>query len=318
MILSRVFRNLHFRFLAGGLLINLGLAVVYHYINGGSPVIPLSELPGFYVQGWPIMLQTFIILYFIYYTVRYFNRRHPADPNSFRRFARELLFVLPAGFALMELFHWVFVTWMLVPEEDTAFLEQKLKMIQTIDVTFLVVVYAFMTAYRIFRFYEQQQLELLAWKRALAQEQYEAARHQLNPELLFSSLDRLEVLVRTDANGAEAFIAELSRTYRGQLEREVPAGTEEAAGLLERSPGHVPARPLSPLRLTLSVIALASLFYPLFFAYIDRNFRFPALLLEFAFTVARLGGIAFICYGSIGLLVQAGSRLPAALRRGAE
>ena len=58
---------------------------------------------------------------------------------------------------------------------------------------------------------------------------------------------------------------------------------------------------VSPLQVTLIVILVISLFYPLFFAYIDKVFEPDVLLRELFFTAARLSGIAFICYGIIRL-----------------
>jgi two-component system, LytTR family, sensor kinase len=58
---------------------------------------------------------------------------------------------------------------------------------------------------------------------------------------------------------------------------------------------------LSPLKLTLTIILIISLLYPIFFAYIDRNFQLPIILRELVFTTARLCGIALIIYGVIQL-----------------
>ncbi len=219
MSLRPLFSNIHFIFLTGGLVINSLLAVVYRYINAGSPFVRLDEWAGFYGQGWPIMVQTFIILYFVYYSIRYFNKRFTAEPNSFQRFLKELLFILLVGFAIMECFHWIFVTYMVRPEEDMDFLQRKLKRIQTIDITFLIVIYAFMTSFRIFRYLQQKNLELLQWQREYAQTQFEAVKNQLNPHFLFNSLNALSSLVWVDADKAEQFIEKLSRSYRYLLEQ---------------------------------------------------------------------------------------------------
>ena len=60
-------------------------------------------------------------------------------------------------------------------------------------------------------------------------------------------------------------------------------------------------KPISPLKLTLTIILVVSLLYPVFFAYIDRNFQLPIILRELVFTAARLCGIALIIYGVIQL-----------------
>ena len=213
------YTNIHLQILAGGLLLNFLLAIMYRYINAGSPFLSWRELPGFYTQGWPIMLQTFVILYVVHFTIRYFNNKYQSNPNGFARFLRELLVVLVLGFALMESFRWVFVTYMVVPEEDTAFLDRKLKMILTIDITFLIVVYAFMTSFGIFRYLQRKNIEVARWQREYLQTQFEAMKNQLNPHFLFNSLSALSALVYVDANLAESFIEKLSRSYRYLLEQ---------------------------------------------------------------------------------------------------
>ena len=213
------YTNIHFLFITGGLLLNFLLAIVYRYINIGSPFIHLNELPAFYTQGWPIMLQTFVILYLVYFSIKYFNKRYIYNPNGFERFLREVLFVLLVGFVIMEFFRWVFVTYMVVPEEDAAFLGKKLKMILTIDLTFLIVIYSFMTSFRIFRYLQQKNIEVARWQREYTQSQFEAMKNQLNPHFLFNSLNALSSLVYVDANLAETFIEKLSKSYRYLLEQ---------------------------------------------------------------------------------------------------
>ena len=60
-------------------------------------------------------------------------------------------------------------------------------------------------------------------------------------------------------------------------------------------------KPISAFRLTMIVILLVSLIFPVFFAYIDNNLTWKVVLRELVFTLARLSGIAFICYGVIYL-----------------
>ena len=201
------------------MLLNFLLAIVYRYINIGSPFIHWSELPGFYTQGWPIMVQTFVILYLVYFSIRHFSRRYKENPNGIERFVREILFILLAGFAVMEFFRWVFVTYMVVPEDDMAFLDRKLKMILMIDITFLIVIYSFMTSFRIFRYLQLKNLEVVKWQREYTQSQFEAMKNQLNPHFLFNSLNALSSLVYVNADLAETFIEKLSRSYRYLLEQ---------------------------------------------------------------------------------------------------
>lgn len=214
-----IYTNIHLVFITGGLLLNFLLAVIYQYINAGTPFITWDALPGFYTQGWPIMLQTFVLLYFVYYSIQFFNRKFSHDPNGTARFLYEVPIVLIAGFFISELFHWIFVTYMVVPEDDMAFLDRRLKMILMIDLVFLIVVYAFMTSFRIFRYLEKKNVELARWQREYTQSQFEAMKNQLNPHFLFNSLNALSSLVYADANLAESFIEKLSRSYRYLLEQ---------------------------------------------------------------------------------------------------
>ena len=213
------YKNIHFIFITTGLLLNFLLAIVYRYINIGSPFIHWSELPGFYTQGWPIMVQTFVILYLVYFSIRHFSRRYKENPNGIERFVREILFIMLAGFAIMEFFRWIFVTYMVVPENDMAFLDRKLKMILMIDITFLIVIYSFMTSFRIFRYLQLKNLEVVKWQREYTQSQFEAMKNQLNPHFLFNSLNALSSLVYVNADLAETFIEKLSRSYRYLLEQ---------------------------------------------------------------------------------------------------
>ena len=219
LIRKAFYTNIHFLFITGGMLLNMLLVVVYSYINNGSPFFPLSEFRGFYTQGWPIMLQTFVVLYLLYYTIRFFNKKYRDNPNGFERFLREILFVTVIGFCIMEAFRSIFITYMVVPEDDMEFLERRLKMILTIDITFLIVVYAFMTSFRIFRYLQQKNLEVARWQREYIQSQFEAVKNQLNPHFLFNSLNALSSLVYVDADLSEKFIETLSRSYRYLLEQ---------------------------------------------------------------------------------------------------
>lgn len=214
-----IYTNVHFLFITGGLLLNFLLMLMYSYINNGHLFFPLYAIREFYSQGWPIMVQTFVILYLLYYSIRYFNKRYSDHPNGFERFLKEILFVTLIGFCITEAFRWVFVTYMVVPEADMAFLQRRLKLISTINLTFLIVVYAFMTSFRIFRYLQQKNIEVARWQREYTQSQFEAVKNQLNPHFLFNSLNALSSLVYVDADLAERFIEKLSKSYRYLLEQ---------------------------------------------------------------------------------------------------
>lgn len=214
-----IYTNIHFLFITGGLLLNFLLMLMYSYINNGHVFFPLYAIREYYSQGWPIMLQTFIILYLLHFSIQYFNKKYSDNPNGFERFLKEILFVTLIGFCIMEFFRWVFINYMVVPEDDMAYLQRRLKMILTINVTFLIVIYAFMTSFRIFRFLQQKNIEVARWQREYTQSQFEAVKNQLNPHFLFNSLNALSSLVYVDADLAESFIEKLSKSYRYLLEQ---------------------------------------------------------------------------------------------------
>lgn len=60
-------------------------------------------------------------------------------------------------------------------------------------------------------------------------------------------------------------------------------------------------KPISAIKLTLIVILIISIIFPVFFAYIDNNLYLNVILRELVFTAVRLSCIAFICYGIIKL-----------------
>jgi two-component system, LytTR family, sensor kinase len=92
-------------------------------------------------------------------------------------------------------------------------------MILMIDITFLIVIYSFMTSFRIFRYLQLKNLEVVKWQREYTQSQFEAMKNQLNPHFLFNSLNALSSLVYVNADLAETFIEKLSRSYRYLLEQ---------------------------------------------------------------------------------------------------
>ena len=200
-------------------LINISLLVVYSYINAGQ-LPPLAYYPQFlFLEGWPIVLQSIVLIYFVYLSILFFNERHSKSPNHFRRFAEEIAFIFLAGFGLLDIFRLLFEAFVVVPESDPDFLQRKLRQIQLVEFTQLAVVYGFMTAFRIFGYLQQKQLELLNMQRELAQSQFEALKNQLNPHFLFNSLSVLSSLVYVDGGLAETFVEKLSKTYRYILEQ---------------------------------------------------------------------------------------------------
>lgn len=228
--------SISIRLTAIALGIDLLLFMVFSYINGGK-IPPVPEfIKVFFAEGWPILLQTIAMVHFLFYSIRFFNKRHTSAPNAFKRYLEEILFVFIVGFFLMDIFRLLFEALVVKPEADPEFLARKLRQIQMVAFTQLAVVYGFMTTFRIFSYLQMQQLQLLRMQRELAQGQFEALKNQLNPHFLFNSLSVLSSLVYVDGNRAEKFVEDLSKTYRYILEQKdkltVPVALELA--FLER------------------------------------------------------------------------------------
>ena len=197
--------------------LNLFLGQILAYINSGE-ILPLSAIPEYFQRGWAIILQTIAMFYLVFFTIRYFNQKFAASPNAAGRFLQEIVVVSLAGFVVQEIFRLLFIRFSIVPE-NPATLNPKLRQLQMMSMTFLLVIYALVTSVRIFWYLQQKQLELVKWQREYTQSQFEALKNQLNPHFLFNSLSILTSLVYADADKAETFIAKLSRTYRYLLEQ---------------------------------------------------------------------------------------------------
>jgi len=213
---GQIYRNKHFVIPVATACVSLILGYILAYINSGM-AMPLTLIPEFVRQGWIIILQILGFFYLVYYAVRYFNRKYEAAPNNVNRFFREILVIVIAGFLVEEVFRLLFVRFNVVPE-DPLTLNPKLRQLQMLSMTFLLVIYGIVTSVRIFFNLQQRQLEIIKWQKEYAQSQFEGLKNQLNPHFLFNSLSILTSLVYVDADKAEAFIEKLSKTYRYLLE----------------------------------------------------------------------------------------------------
>lgn len=210
--------RVHFLFPLAGIVTSFLLGDVFLYINTGKIFANLL-LTKFIGESLMLCIFTIITLYFVHYTIEYFNQKFYGRTNHSYRFFQEIIFIMLAGFFIQEVFRQVFIFFMVRPENDPAFLEKKLRQFQLINLTFLLVIYSFMTSLRIFRYLQQKQLELARWHREYTQSQFEVLKNQLNPHFLFNSLSVLTSLVYVDAGKAERFIEKLSKTYRYLLEQ---------------------------------------------------------------------------------------------------
>lgn len=210
------YRNIHFILWVTAIVTDLLLYFVFVYVNANTFIPRGLTVHEFWRENWLILLQFLAITYFVYYTIRFFNRT--AKPNAASRFVKELLFIIIAGFLLQEIFRTIFINFIVAPE-DSKTLTAKLRMLQMVNVTAVVVQYAFMTSVRVYRYLQQKQLEIIRLQKEYTQTQFEALKNQLNPHFLFNSLSILSSLVYVDADLAETFIEKLSKTYRYLLEQ---------------------------------------------------------------------------------------------------
>jgi two-component system, LytTR family, sensor kinase len=208
----------HLSLLGAALFISVMVYLVFMYINVGKSV-GVQSLEFYLHDGWVLIGQSIGMMYLMHYSALFFDKRHAANPNSFRRFAEEIGVVLLVGFAISELFRQMFILMVMNREIEPELLKKKLRQVQMVDLALLASLYGFMTSLRIFRYLQQKQLELLRMQKEFAQSQFEALKNQLNPHFLFNSLSTLSSLVHIDGTVAESFVVKLSKTYRYILEQ---------------------------------------------------------------------------------------------------
>jgi two-component system, LytTR family, sensor kinase len=212
------YKNIHFILLLTAIVTNLLLFMVFMYVNGNRLIPYGITFKDFWREDWLFVVQFYVITYFVYYSIAYFNKTNNENQNSAARFIKELLFIIIAGFILQEFFRTLFIKFVVQPE-DPKTLNVKLRMLQMVNVAAILVQYSFMTSLRIYQYLQQKQLEIVRLQKEYTQSQFEALKNQLNPHFLFNSLSVLSSLVYVDADVAEGFIEKLSKTYRYLLEQ---------------------------------------------------------------------------------------------------
>jgi two-component system, LytTR family, sensor kinase len=212
------YKNIHFILLLTAIVTNLLLFMVFMYVNGNRLIPYGITFKDFWREDWLFVVQFYVITYFVYYSIAYFNKTNNENQNSVARFIKELLFIIIAGFILQEFFRTLFIKFVVQPE-DPKTLNVKLRMLQMVNVAAILVQYSFMTSLRIYQYLQQKQLEIVRLQKEYTQSQFEALKNQLNPHFLFNSLSVLSSLVYVDADVAEEFIEKLSKTYRYLLEQ---------------------------------------------------------------------------------------------------
>ncbi len=206
------------------------LLLLLSYVNSGSFVFRWNYL-ALIREGRLILLQMIITIYFVYYTIRYFDKKY-VQAFSIKRYIYEIVLVALVGFVINQVFHFLFIKFVVVPEANEEELTVKLHNLLLVSQTLVLIIYILITGFRILKNLQKKQMELLKLQKEFAQTQFEALKNQLNPHFLFNSLSVLTSLVYSDAGKAETFIEKLSKTYRyllDQREKEaVDIGSEVA------------------------------------------------------------------------------------------
>ncbi len=210
--------SVHFWLPLCGVLAFLLLVLQLRFINTGS-VLSAFSLSSLLKEGWLIIIQMVTVLYFVYYATRFFDKRFPSKKFSIRRYIYELAVVVVIGFFINKFFHFLFIKLVVVPEDDMAGLNRKLRNLLLVTQSLIVIMYGLLTAFRIYRSFREKQQQLLQWQKEYSLTQFETLKNQLNPHFLFNSLSVLTSLVYADAANAEQFIDKLSKTYRYLLDQ---------------------------------------------------------------------------------------------------
>jgi LytS/YehU family sensor histidine kinase len=88
-----------------------------------------------------------------------------------------------------------------------------------INALFAITYYLFLTGYQALENFHNTRLQSEKLQKEVAQAQYEALKHQVNPHFLFNSLNVLSSLVHLDPDLSEKFIDQLAKAYRYVLEQ---------------------------------------------------------------------------------------------------
>lgn len=210
-------RSIHFWLPVTGFSFFLILLTLANYVNTGI-YFSNWHLTGLLREGWLILIQVITALYFVYYTILFFDKKMGIE-FSVKRYAYEIACVIVVGFLINRIFIYLFITLIVLPEPDVQELNQRLHNLLIISQVFILLIYILLTGFRIIKGLQQMQLEILKLQKEFTQTQFEAIKNQLNPHFLFNSLSVLTSLVYVDADIAENFINKLSGTYRYLLDQ---------------------------------------------------------------------------------------------------
>jgi hypothetical protein len=209
-------KNIHLGLLLAGVTLFFILLALLSFINTGR-FFSNWELSAMLKEGWLILIQMIVTMYFVYYTIRFFDKKYEGV-FFLKRYIYELFFIVVTGFAINNIFHSIFIKLVVVPEANLEDLNIKLHHLLIVSQVLILISYMLITGIRILGSLQQKQLEIIILQKKFAQTQFETLKNQLNPHFLFNSLSILASLVYTDADEAEIFIEKLSGTYRYLLD----------------------------------------------------------------------------------------------------
>lgn len=209
-------KKIHAWFFTGAMGMLLILIGLLNYINSGSITANLN-FQQLFREAWLIYIQLLVMLYFLYYSMRLFDR-YFYQKKFIPRLITEVAFVTFFGYFLNRLFLYFFIKWIVVPEPDASALQGKLLRLLLVIQTLMTVMYALVATARLLGRLQEKTNENNILENSIAMARFEALKSQLNPHFLFSSLNVLSSLVYENPQKAELFIEQLSKTYRYILE----------------------------------------------------------------------------------------------------
>lgn len=214
-----LFKNIHATLLVVASVMLLILVGLLNFINTGS-IFPGYSLLQLMREVWLIFIQLLVILYFLYYSLLFFDK-YFSKLRLIPRLLLEILLVTSFGFIINRVFLYLFVTWIVVPEENMQELNAKIQRLIIMIQTLLTVMYSLVSAGRLWGRLQQTSIENKRLEREITVARFEALKNQLNPHFLFNSLSVLLSLMQENAQKAELFIERLSKIYRYMLENKV-------------------------------------------------------------------------------------------------
>ena len=113
--IKSISKSIHFRLPVTAFAMFMLLLGLLHYVNTGD-AIQGFDLPGLLREGWLVIVQLIVTLYFIFYSILFFDRKFQRKGFSIRYYIYEMIFVLVIGFLINGFFHLLFATFIVVPE----------------------------------------------------------------------------------------------------------------------------------------------------------------------------------------------------------